>query len=124
MATNATGAPLTTTAITQAGNAMKNLNLGAGAQVAATQGVNTTTNLSKMNNKYALAGKQFEQVANTMNKLKLKAAATNFQTAALNATTGKPLEAANAANAGITKLKNAIKKNATGASSTNLAGKI
>jgi hypothetical protein len=116
------GAPLTTTAITQAGNAMKNLNLGAGAQVAATQGVNTSTNLSKMNAKLNLAGRQFGQVANTMNQLGLKAAAKNFQTAAINATTGKPLEAANAANAGITKLKNAIKKNASGAPATNLAG--
>ena len=116
-------APLTMGAITQAGNAMKNLSLGAGAQTAAGQGVNVSANLAKSNAKLNLAGKQFGGVANTMNQLGLKAAAKNFQTAAINATTGKPLEAANAANAGITKLKNAIKKNATGAPSTNLAGR-
>jgi glucose dehydrogenase len=41
-----------------------------------------------------------------------KSAAKNFQVAAINAATGKVVEAAAAANAGITKLKTAI-KNAT-----------
>jgi len=103
---------MATAAVNQAGLAVRNLQQGANALAAANNGTRVSQNITASNAKLNAAAAGFNGLANKMMAVGNKSAAKNFQIAAINAATGKVVEAAAAANAGIGKLKNSI-KNAT-----------
>jgi hypothetical protein len=103
----------TNAAIVQANNALKKLNTGANAQIAAEAGQNIGANLKKMNTSYNAAANGFRGVANKLNGLNLKAAANSFKAAANAAEAAGAARAARNASAGLNKLKNAATANVT-----------
>lgn len=100
---------MATAAVNQAGLAVRNLQQGSNALVAANNGTRVSQNIATSNTKLNAAAAGFNGLANKMAAIGNKSAAKNFQVAAINAATGKVVEAAAAANAGINKLKAAIK---------------
>ena len=72
----------TNAALVQANNALKKLNAGANAQVAANAGQNVSQNLSKMNTSYTAAANGFRGVARKTNNIGLKAVSNSFNAAA------------------------------------------
>jgi hypothetical protein len=116
----------TNAAIVQANNALKKLNTGANAQVAAEAGQNVSANLKKMNGSYNAAANGFRGVANKLNGLNLKGAANSFKAAANAAEAAGAARAARNAASGLNKIKNAVTVNITkmnnGQAVTNGAG--
>jgi hypothetical protein len=101
----------TNAALVQANNALKKLNTGANAQVAANAGQNVSQNLSKMNTSYTAAANGFRGVARKTNNLGLKAVSASFNAAANAAEAAAAAKAARNAKNGLNKLKNAMAVN-------------
>jgi hypothetical protein len=101
----------TNAAIVQANNAMKKLNTGVNAQVAANAGQNVSQNLAKMNTSYTAAANGFRGVARKTNNIGLKSISNSFNAAANAAEAAAAVKAARNAKNGLNKLKNAMAVN-------------
>lgn len=101
----------TNAAIVQANNAMKKLNTGANAQVAANAGQNVSQNLAKMNSSYTAAANGFRGVAQKTKNIGLKAISNSFNAAANAAEAAAAVKAAQSAKNGLNALKKAMNVN-------------
>jgi hypothetical protein len=101
----------TNAAITQANNAMKQVNMAANALANAEAGKNVSQNLSKMNQGYNKAAAGFNGVANKMITLNLVPIANKFKKAAKAAEAASAVVAIQEATGGLKALQAAISKN-------------
>jgi len=101
----------TNAAITQANNAMKQVNLAANAQENAEAGKNVSQNLAKMNQGYNKAAAGFDSAANKLITLNLVNIANKFKNAARAAEAASAVKAAQNATSGLNMLRAAMVKN-------------
>lgn len=101
----------TNAAITQANNAMKNLNVAANAQRQAEAGVNVSQNLSKMNEKLNSSANGLKNAANKMYKLNMKNIGNKFMEASKAAQAAATAKAAQNATQAMNMLSRAMVKN-------------
>ena len=98
-------------AITQANNAMKQVNMAANAQANAEAGKNVSQNLAKMNTNYNKAAQGFNNAAQKMITLNLVNVANKFKNAAKAAEAASAVKAAQNATSGLNMLRSAMVKN-------------
>jgi hypothetical protein len=101
----------TNAAITQANNALKQVNMAANAQVNAEAGKNVSQNLAKMNQGYNKAAAGFNSAANKMITLNLANIAAKFKNAAKAAEAASAVKATQNAASGLNMLRAAMVKN-------------
>jgi hypothetical protein len=118
----------TNAAITQANNALKNLNTAANAQRQAEAGNNVSQNLSKMNTNLNNSSAALQGVANKMYKLNMKNIGNKFMQASKAAQAASTAAAAQKAVQGMNMLSAAMVKNLKqvnqGKQPTNAAGVV
>ena len=101
----------TNAAITQANNAMKNLNVAANAQMQAEAGNNVSQNLTKMNTNLNKSAQGLQNAANKMYKINLKNVGDKFMNASKAAQAAATAKAAQNATQRMNLLSKAMVKN-------------
>jgi hypothetical protein len=101
----------TNAAITQANNAMKQLNVAANAQMQAEAGNNVSQNLAKMNGNLNKSAQGLQNAANKMYKINLKNIGNKFMEASKAAQAAATAKAAQNATQAMNLLSKAMVKN-------------